>query len=391
MKNPLTYAVLLLLALPASALAQQQASTPSNPNASKPIVITAQQTMEWHRNDNQYIARGQVIAIQGDSKIESDTLIADYRQDAKSNNDIYQLTAIDNVRLSDQDSTAYGDHAVYDIDKGLGILTGKNLHLVMPSQIVTCKDRFEYWSDQGRANAIGHAHAIQGIDTIDADMLSAFFVQPPVGSTPAPKAKGAQTPNSQTGGRQLDRLEAWGHVVITTPTEVLTGDRGVYHKTTNIADIYDHVTIKRGPNVLEGDWADIDMNTNISRMHAKPGGKRVRGVFYPGTQNGTPGAAATVKAKPKSAAPVPPAWNTAIVQTPAAPAPANPPGPSPSTLPQPQPAAPSPDTVQPAAPKADAGKTDTVKAETPAPVAEPSSGAADATSGSTNETVYKDR
>ena len=146
---------------------------------------------------------------------------------------------------------------------------------------MTAKDRFEYWTGRGRLNAIGQAHAVRGEDTIDADTMSAIFMQGP-----------------QKGGKELSRLEADGHVVIVTPAETLTADHGVYKKDTNVAALTGHVTIKRGPNILEGDSADLDMNTNISRMHAGSGpNARVRGVFYPGSQNGL-----TEVGKPKAEA-----------------------------------------------------------------------------------------
>jgi lipopolysaccharide export system protein LptA len=50
------------------------------------------------------------------------------------------------------------------------------------------------------------------------------------------------------------------------------------------------VKIHRGPNTLEGEKAEVDMNTNISRIIGNPAaGQRVRGVFYPGTDKGNGG------------------------------------------------------------------------------------------------------
>jgi lipopolysaccharide export system protein LptA len=265
-----------LLALAVFLFAGSAFAAPAGQNATqeKPLEITAKQTLEWHRNDLKYIARGDVVAKQGDTMIESDTMTADYRADEKSKNGIYQLTATGNVRITGQGSVATGDKAVYDVDKGLATMTGKKLLMTSPGQTVTARDRFEYWANSGKLSAVGNAHAVRktdtGEDTIDADTLSAIFVE-----------------NPQTHSRELARMEAEGHVVITTPTEVLHGDRGDYIKASNVAHLYGHVTIKRGPNVLEGDSADVDLNTNISRMHAGPQA-RVRGVFYPGTQDAAP-------------------------------------------------------------------------------------------------------
>ena len=90
------------------------------------------------------------------------------------------------------------------------------------------------------------------------------------------------------GKRKLDHADADGHVVITTPTDVLTGDHGTYTAGTSLAVITGHVKITRGPNVLEGERAEVDLATNVSRMIGAPdsaqtGTGRVRGVFYPGS------------------------------------------------------------------------------------------------------------
>ena len=282
----------MVLALPA--LAQTQ--PPAGGNQAQPVVITARQTLEWHRNDSTYIARGDVSMTQGDANLRADTIVADYRQ-TDSRSEIYRMTATDHVRLTDQGSIAVGDKAVYEVDRGLATLTGKALKLTLPQQVVTARDRMEYFTETGRANAVGQAHAVDGDDTIDADILSAILE--PAGQDAPETAKTGQAAKARAaksqpgGGRQLARLEAQGHVVIVTPTETLRGDKGDYEKRQNLAHLYGHVTIKRGPNILQGDSADIDLNTNISRMHAAPGpGGRVRGVFFPGTQN-PPAAPAT--------------------------------------------------------------------------------------------------
>ncbi len=236
----------------------------------QPLEITARKTLEWLRNENKYVARGQAMAKQGDTSIAADTLTANYRETKKSGTDIYQMIAEGNVRIVSRENVAEGDKAVYDVDKGLATMTGKSLSLVAPGQIVTARDRFEYWVKDGRLNAIGKAHAVRGEDTMDADSLSAIFRE-----------------NPKTGKQELSRLEADGNVVITTPTEVLRGEKGEYDAATDVAKLIGKVSIKRGPNMLEGDSADVNLTTNVSRMHGgERNNGRVRGVFYPNSEKG---------------------------------------------------------------------------------------------------------
>jgi lipopolysaccharide export system protein LptA len=224
---------------------------PTQSNNDKPIEITAGQTLEWHRNDNKYIARGQVEARQGDTAIYSETLTADYRSTDKSANEIYQLTAEQDVRVQNTTTTIYGQKAVYDVDKAYAVMTGDNLKMVSPDQTVTARDRMEYWSNTGEALAIGNAKVVRAEDTLNADTVKAIFKETPT-------------------GREIDTLHALGHVVIVTPNETLTGDRGIYHSANNTAEIFGNVRIVRGQNELEGDRAEVDLTTNISKIFGGP-------------------------------------------------------------------------------------------------------------------------
>lgn len=265
-----TKTILVFLAVIAIGMPCAQAQ---NQNRDQPLEITADNTLEWHQEARQYIARGNAVARQGEVTISADSLTADYRTgDGNGGNgggtDIYQITARGNVVISGQGATAHGDHAVYHVTEGRAEMTGEQLRLTSPEYTVTARDRFEYWTEQGRLNAVGAARAVRGEDRIDANRLTAIFTQRP------------------DGNRALSRLEAEGNVTITTPEEVLTGARGHYEAASNTAEIHGNVRITRGPNILEGDRATIDLPTNISRIHGSPAqGERVRGIFYPGSEN----------------------------------------------------------------------------------------------------------
>jgi lipopolysaccharide export system protein LptA len=254
----------VLLSFPAFS---QQSASPL-PASDKPLEITADQTLEWHRTDLKYIARGNVVAKQGDVEIHADVLTADYRETASSSSDIYRLTADGNVVINSQGSMATGQNAVYDVATGKAIMTGSNLRLTSPDQDVTARDSFEYFVADGRLTAAGDVIVTRpGGDKLRADRASAVFVQ------------------DAKGQRQLKELTADGNVVITTATEILRGARGRYEAGSDTAALEGNVRIERGPNILEGDRAEVNLTTNISRMVGAPGSTgRVRGVFYPGSE-----------------------------------------------------------------------------------------------------------
>ena len=256
----LTLLLFSALALPAAA--QTQGS------GKEPIEITADKSLEWHRTELQYVADGNAMVKQGTTTIKADRITADYRSTAQSSMDIYRMTATGNVSIDDRGNVATGDRLVYDVDTGLATLTGQDLTMISPEQTVTARDMFEYTVAAGKIRAIGDAKVVRGGDTLYADTLTAFLVQ---------DAQGQNT---------LDRVEGDGHVKITTATETLTGNRGLYRAADNTAIVTGAVKITRGQNVLTGERAEIDLTTSISRLFGSSiedgqTGGRVRGVFYP--------------------------------------------------------------------------------------------------------------
>jgi lipopolysaccharide export system protein LptA len=254
-----------------------------NNTSEQPLEITADKTLEWHRNNNKYIARGNVVVVQGSVTIAAETITADYRETKTSSFDIYNLTAEKNVAISSQEAVAKGDTATYNVDSGLAVMTGQNLIMESPEQTVRARDNFEYYVTEGKLIANGDVVVVRQEDTITADTMTANFEE------------------NISGKRELRRLDAIGNVKVITPTEVLTGTKGHYDAKTNIAKIIGNVKISRGSNVLEGESAEVNLSTNISKMFGSPAaGGRVRGVFYPeNTGSDTKDAPAQVIEKPQ--------------------------------------------------------------------------------------------
>lgn len=256
----------LLCALPAAA---QNAPLP---RSNAPLEITADKALEWNRKDRRFIARENARAQQGEATLAAATLTADYREVAGKGMDISRIIAEGDVVISSRDSHAYGERAVYDLATGLATMTGAALRMVAPDQTVTARDSFEYNVPDGRLVAKGNAQVTRKnargeINTLEADTITAILQDMPENK------------------RALQRLEAAGNVVITTPTEIVTGAQGIYRADNNTAELSGGVTIKRGPNILQGERAVVDLTANTSQMFGSPGsGSRVRGVFYPGSE-----------------------------------------------------------------------------------------------------------
>jgi len=226
---------------------------------STPIEIYADDGIEWQQNSQAYIARGNARAVQGEVTIFGDVLIAYYRKPPQGGTQIWRMDAIGNVRIVSPEQTAYGAKAVYGVDSGVLVMTGKPL-LVTKTDRITARDSLEYWEKRSLAVARGNAIAIRGDKRLRADVLIAYFVK------------------GKNGKSEMQQINAFDNVLISTPTEIVRAQRGVYNVKTGIVVATGSVKISRGQDQLNGQAAEINLNTGISRMLGSAAG-RVHGSF----------------------------------------------------------------------------------------------------------------
>ena len=221
--------------------------------------------------------------------MHGNTLIAYYDDSKEKGSEIYRIDAIGDVKIVSPTETAYGDKGVYDVRNGVLVLTGRNLKLVTKNEIVTARDSLEYYEKKSMAVARGNAKmrlrnpAKGGERTIRADVLTTRF-NPPGTKSGKGKSKGKR--KTKSGGEQnrMERMDAFGNVVITRPGEIALGERGVYLPNKEIAELWGKVRITRGKNQLNGERAIVNFKTGISRLIAGKPGKGsppVRVLLYP--------------------------------------------------------------------------------------------------------------
>ena len=283
--------VLAAMALPPAA-ARAQSLGLGDAGDQTPVEVLADNGIEWMRDGKRFVARGNASAKRGDTTVFADSLTAHYRESDGGKNELWRLDADGHTRIASPTETATGDNAIYDIDSGVMVLTGKpGVKLVTPDTTITAKTSLEYWNLKRMAVARGDALVVRDQRRLQADTLTAYFAD---GATK--KAAAKPTKSGKTQGGDLETVDAFGHVVITTKTEVVTGDRGRYNLKTGIATILDNVTLTRGQDSLKGQYAVVDMNSGVSTLYARaPGAKgdkpaQVRGVFVPKKADPIPGA-----------------------------------------------------------------------------------------------------
>lgn len=231
------------------------------------IQIFADEGIEWVNQESRVVARGNATAIRGRVTVLADSLTAYYREGA-GGNEIYRLDADGHVVIKTPTETATGTKGTYDLDKAIFILRGGPPKLVTPKETITATESLEYWEKERMAVARGNAVATNADKTIKADVLTAHFVD---------------GPKSDMEMRQAD---AYGHVVLTTATDVVTGDRGDYNVESGIATVSGSVKLVRDDNELNGGYARVNLKTGISKLFGAAPGQttgdtRARGVFTP--------------------------------------------------------------------------------------------------------------
>ncbi len=235
------------------------------PNGDRqPTDINADQAIEMHQDVRAYVARGNASAKKGETTVYGDVLTAYYREVPGKENEVYQLVGDGNVRVIGTNQQVYGDHIIYDLDKKMAVVTGKSLRLLTPKDVVTARDTMEYYEIQNQAVARGDAVAVRVDRRLRADVLIGQFVKGPDGAS------------------QLQRIDGSGNVLVTTATDVGRSEKMVYSMTDNTAVLLGNVRITRGDNQLNGDAAEMNMNTKINRVIAGPSsGGRVKGLLVP--------------------------------------------------------------------------------------------------------------
>lgn len=259
--------VALLLLPPAVAAPAHGQNLLSFGSGEEPVEITAEEGIEWRRKEKVYIASGKARAARGEIELFGDILSAFYRDGADGSTEVYRVEAHGNVRILSPNERVYGDDGYYDVERGVVTLTGKALRLETGGDSITANESLEYWEAKQLAVARGGAVASRGDKSLSADLLVGHFRK------------------DDEGRLVLSQVDAEGQVEISTPTDFVTSKSGVYHVDKELAELIGDVKITRGEAQLNGEYAEVNLATGVSRLlAASPGGEpdsRVRGLIVP--------------------------------------------------------------------------------------------------------------
>jgi len=260
---------------PAAAATPAGASEPSSglgggtlSSGSGPVEIDATEGIEWRRDEQVYIAKGNARAARGDTSISADSLIAHYHGDATGKTDIYMVEALGHVVVVSKDARIVGDRAIYNLETGSAVITGSNLRASSKDQFVTARDSMEYWEKQNAVVARGKAVAANPQQEVKADLLTGYFHP------------------DKAGAKKLYQVEATGNVVITGKGSVARATKAIYNIETDVATLEGAVKITRGKNQINGEHAVYNLKTGQAKITG--GGKQVKTLLVPGSDTKAP-------------------------------------------------------------------------------------------------------
>lgn len=219
----------------------------------QPIEITADNGIEWQRDNQVMIATGNAKATRGTSNVEADTLRAYYQNNANGGSDLSRLDAIGHVKISSPTQTVTGQSGVYDLLQAILVVTGKKVTLVSGKDRITATQQMEYYEKKQMAIARQNATANHDGKVLRAETLVALFSK------------------DKFGKSRVSRVQAFENVRVVTPTESIWARKGIYDVSSGIVTLNGDVRITRDGNQLNGDYAVINLNTGISKLLTDPG------------------------------------------------------------------------------------------------------------------------
>ena len=237
-----------------------------------PIEITADNGIEWEKNKEILIASGNAKASRGGVTVLAEVLRAYYRKKTTGGTDLYRLDAAGGVKIFSDTESMEGQTAVLDFEQAILKVDGKKVIYKAGPDTITANQQMEYWERQKMAVARGNAVAIHKGKTLRADVLKALLRK------------------NKTGRSEVYIIEAFKKVLIDSGKDKLRSDHAIYKLDSGIATLKKNVSIVREDSILNGDLAEINLKTGVSKLltvdsvGSRRGKKRVRGLIYPHRQ-----------------------------------------------------------------------------------------------------------
>ena len=224
----------------------------------EPLEVSADNQLLWDQTKSLYQADGNAIAKRGTQEIAADRLTA-YYNDENQSQDITRILAEKNVSFADGEMRGTGQRLDYDIKADLYDLQGPQAVIISKDGEARADTTISFERQKGMIYLRGNGY----IQLNDGRLLQGDKIDVTLDEAEEIKIVSASGDVfiSQSDGRQAN------------------ADEGTYDAQTDKAILSGNVKIKDGESILNGQKAEIDFNSGISRLLASDKGGRVSGII----------------------------------------------------------------------------------------------------------------
>ena len=259
MPRPLKPYAFLLAALALAALAHPAAG--QDAGGSGKLVVTADENLEWRRQDQRYVATGNATASQGDTTLLAGRIEASYR-DTDGDIALTRVEGIGGAELRKARITARAGRIDYDLLADRAVLTGADPTITTDGESITAAERIDYDREKREVRAEGRVVVVLG----EGRILKASSIHA--------KVNDAED--------DFTFVHAMGDAEVSAPGPAgdhrrATADEIEYTQGEDLVVLTGSVEIFDGANSVTGDRAEIDLASGVSNITSRSG--RVGGVF----------------------------------------------------------------------------------------------------------------
>ena len=267
--------VSLVTAMGITMMAQEPRPVYADSHVQK-MTVEADMELEWRRDDQQYIARGNAVITTKDMIFHADTITAEYEKDADTGNNRIMLMTGDGqakvVHLDEQgqeNMRGIADRITYDRTSDIVTLTQQNhssiIRVTRGSDISEADESIIYDRSKGIITSTGnsvttladgrHMRGDQAVTTFKDD------------------------------GETIHTIVVNGNVIITQPmpeggTQQATGQKAVYDAGLDIVTVTGDVVLTQQDNIIKGGTAIMRVGDGQSVVTSDENTGRVSGQFF---------------------------------------------------------------------------------------------------------------
>jgi len=217
-----------------------------------PLIIEAEEALEWDQTNKFYRASGKALAEQGEQRITAEIITAFY-QEVGEDRDITRIEATGQVVLSDDGQTARGPRLDYDLRSGSWQLSGGPSSLTTADGVAVAEDSITYLTEKGEVVLMGAGRiTLQDGRLLLGEKLIVLLDEEDA----------------------IEQILGEGNVRVRQPNgQLATADKADYQASTGTALLTGRVQMRDGRNILNGSRAEIDFNEGVNRMLPGPSGR----------------------------------------------------------------------------------------------------------------------